>query len=79
VKSVDTAPRLERLREPGFPETLEAPLHAVHAHRNAIAMNENDFECLAKTRVNTPPMAKMTGNPEVIETASQRTEEIERG
>jgi hypothetical protein len=25
------------------------------------SMNENDFECLAKTRVNTPPMAKMTG------------------
>ena len=24
------------------------------------SMNENDFECLAKTRVNTPPMAKMT-------------------
>ena len=24
------------------------------------SMNENDFECLAKTRVNTPPMAKIT-------------------
>ena len=32
------------------------------------SMNENDFECLAKTRVNTPPMAKMTddGKAEII-------------
>jgi len=31
------------------------------------SMNENDFECLAKTRVNTPPMAKITDdNSEVM-------------
>jgi hypothetical protein len=32
------------------------------------SMNENDFEYLAKARVNTPPMAKMTddGKAEII-------------
>jgi hypothetical protein len=29
-------------------------------------MNENDFECLAKTRVNTPPMAKMTDDVQTL-------------
>jgi hypothetical protein len=30
------------------------------------SMSENDFECLARTGVNTPAMAKMTGKQEVI-------------
>ena len=45
--------------EPGFQKLSKLLLHAVHAHRNAIDEREH-FECLAKTRVNTPPMAKMT-------------------
>jgi hypothetical protein len=30
------------------------------------SLSKNDFECFASTGVNTPPMAKMTGNPSVI-------------
>jgi hypothetical protein len=61
VKSVDTAPGLERLREPGFHKL--STLCCMRSTPTAMqSMNENDFECLAKTRVNTPPMAKMTDN-----------------
>jgi len=59
VKSVDTAPGLERLREPGF-QKLSKLCCMRSTPTEMQSMNENDFECLAKTRVNTPPMAKMT-------------------
>jgi len=59
VKSVDTAPGLERLREPGF-QKLSKLCCMRSTPSEMQSMNENDFECLAKTRVNTPPMAKMT-------------------
>jgi hypothetical protein len=59
VKSVDTAPGLERLREPGF-QKLSKLCCMRSTPTEVQSMNENDFECLAKTRVNTPPMAKMT-------------------
>jgi hypothetical protein len=35
------------------------------------SMNENDFECLAKTRVNTPPMAKMTDDGQACATSAK--------
>ena len=59
MKSVDTAPGLERLREPGF-QKLSKLCCMRSTPTEMQSMNENDFECLAKTRVNTPPMAKMT-------------------
>jgi hypothetical protein len=59
VKSVDTAPGLERLREPGF-QKLSKLCCMPSTSTEMQSMNENDFECLAKTRLNTPPMAKMT-------------------
>src|SRR5258708_15172486 len=59
VKSVDAAPGLERLREPGF-QNLSKLCCMRSTPTEVQSMNENDFECLAKTRVNTPPMAKMT-------------------
>jgi hypothetical protein len=34
------------------------------------SMNEGDFECLAKTRVNTPPMAKMTDDASAFSDAT---------
>jgi hypothetical protein len=37
------------------------------------SMNENDFECLAKTRVNTPPMAKMTDDEQTGSYAQGQT------
>ena len=59
MKSVDTAPRLERLLEPGFQKLSK--LSCMRSTPTEMqSMNENDFECLAKTRLNTPPMAKMT-------------------
>jgi hypothetical protein len=59
VKSVDTAPGLERLREPGF-QKLSKLCCMRSTPTEMQSMNENDFECSAKTRLNTPPMAKMT-------------------
>ena len=59
MKSVDTAPGLERLREPGF-QKLSKLCCMRSTPSEMQSMNENDFECLAKTRLNTPPIAKMT-------------------
>src|SRR5258708_22515494 len=52
VKSVDAAPGLERLREPGF-QKLSKLCCMRSTPTEVQSMNENDFECLAKTRVNT--------------------------
>ena len=53
MKSVDTAPGLERLREPGF-QKLSKLCCMRSTPTEMQSMNENDFECLAKTRVNAP-------------------------
>jgi hypothetical protein len=65
VKSVDTAPGPERLREPGF-QKLSKLCCMRSTPTEMQSMNENDFECLAKTRVNTPPMAKMTDDGQLF-------------
>jgi len=42
------------------------------------SMNENDFECLAKTRVNTPPMAKMTDDVQTGSYVSADSEVVQK-
>ena len=36
---------------------FEVPLHSVDADRDAVDQRENDFECFARTGVNTPVLA----------------------